>query len=153
MNKKVKELKAKQKAKEADGSSDDFEEDYVRTGWGSAKTKTSKSGHSGKFGFQQKNGFKRKSQFTPRIRQLDEDLADEPVNATGDEALGHEGQFSAETSGSSLPVFDDTVRPFLPKHRPETDRKAQRQSRKEAPSVLAKTTQAKKPFLRVISSD
>jgi len=76
---------------------------------------------------------------TPRIRQLDEDLADEPVNAAGDKALDHEGRFSPEISGSSLPVFDDTVRPFLPKYRPETDLKAQpRKGHSGKKAVLAR---------------
>jgi len=143
MNKKVKELKAKQRAKDnSDLPDDNFVEDYVRTGWNSTKDKDKSS----KSSFGQKGGFKSKTKFTPRVRQIEEnfDTTEPAVEAVG--------------NASSLPVFDETVRPFIPQYKTdETHQRASkasaRHSEKPPSDTQPKSEFTKKPFLRLVPSD
>lgn len=119
MNKKLKELKAKQRAGGTDEENPDA--DYVRTAdrW---KKDTAKKG-----GFKSK----RKSTFSPRIRNIEDDMVDEVMPAvilsSGPPKLSIVGQTSdAEAVESYIPEY--------------TSSRAQR----ENPSIV------KRPFLRIV---
>ena len=90
MNKKVKELKAKQKVGPSSADSDkDYEgEDYVRTAgqWRSKKTS----------GFKPKSGFGKKG-YTPRVRHIEEDMVEPP----------------------KVDFSDPKIEPFIPEYVPD----------------------------------
>lgn len=118
MNKKVKDLKAKQKASDTD--SDDPDADYVRTAerW--------KNEHNKKSGFKSK----RKSSFSPRIRNIEDDMIEEgprpPVTSVP----------------PTFSVVDDMPHstkpdPYIPTYTPTQ-------------SSRPNTSKPKRPFLRIV---
>ena len=124
MNKKVKDLKAKQKAGE--GQEPDPDADYVRTAdrWKNEPRKT--------------NGFKskRKSGFTPRVRNIEDELIqDEPLPPP------------VNPGPPKLAVVTDMpqrpkVKPYIPEYTPPPPSNSQ-----------PKQTGAKRPFLRIVPKE
>lgn len=134
MNKKVKDLKAKQMERDNTGDAPDPDADYIRTAdrW---KNQTSK-----KSGF---NGT-RKSTYTPRVRNIEDELIDEtpsqppltsrPLNPAPPKLV------SVETE----PRVKSRVEPYIPEYRPKPAIQPQVKTEAERP-------QAKRPFLRLVS--
>lgn len=112
MNKKVKELKAR---RSSEASEHDPDADYSRSAGGWALKQ--KKGLSSKKGFGRKN-------FTPRVRQIEEDMPEEQVMKKPD-----------------VDFSDPKIEPFLPEYVPEP------------PKVSPKVSAPKRPFLRLVRSE
>lgn len=130
MNKKLKELKAKQALGEAVDSDPDA--DYVRTAdrWKNQKPK--------------KGGFKskRKSNYSPRVRNIEDELFEaEP------KPLSLNPQSPKLVSVSEVPHAKPRPAPYIPKYTPAPARK-----KAAGVSALNKAaiTGAKRPFLRIV---
>ena len=124
MNKKVKDLKAKQKAGETEAFDPDA--DYVRTAdrW--------KNDGEKKSGFKSK----RKSSFTPRVRNIEDEIVEDeplppPINP-GPPKLAVVTDFPVR------PKTEQKTKPYIPEYTPPT---------KPSPP---KPSAAKRPFLRVV---
>ena len=123
MNKKVKDLKAKQKAGE--GAEPDPDADYVRTAdrW---KTDT-----------QKKSSFKskRKSSFTPRVRHIEDEVGEDETEATPAPRPLNPAppRLASVTNAPRAP----NPKPYIPAYDPPA----------KAPP---KSTGAKRPFLRIV---
>lgn len=135
MNKKVKDLKAKQKAGE--GQEPDPDADYVRTAdrWKNETRKT--------------NGFKskRKSSFTPRVRNIEDELIDDepqprPVNP-GPPILA---------SVTAVPLQQ---KPDGPKPKPYIPEYTSQSTSQPKPPLKppSKSMAAKRPFLRIVPKE
>jgi len=123
MNRKVKELKAKQKLGESEEVDPDA--DYTRT---ADRWKTDSKKQSG---FKSK----RKSKFTPRVRNIEDEIVEDdpilpPVNP-GPPKLA---------SVNDTPQAPDRAAPYIPEYVPPT-------------RVSKKPSGAKRPFLRVVLND
>jgi len=140
MNKKVKELKAKQKAGE--GVEPDPDADYVRTAdrW---KRQSQDDERSHKSSFKSK----RKPSFTPRVRNIeDEMLDDEPPERPINPAPPRLASVSDLTEPKNRPA------PYIPKYHPRSIGPVEHSSKEKANSGAAKApAKAKKPFLRIVS--
>ncbi len=164
MKKKVKDLKAKQAAGQ------DLEPDpdagYVRTAdrWKNNDQDGAK-----------RNGFrsKRKAKFTPRVRHIEDDIAEDDIaeddiaedDVPGDDSLGGDSADDVALappeyagppklvsvparSQESLANADKTAEPYIPQYvRPQVKVTAKRESEKQTAEKPAK---AKRPFLRLV---
>ena len=131
MNKKVKELKAKQKAGE--GAEPDPDAEYVRTADRWRDANSSKEG-------QRRGGFKskRKSNFQPRVRNIEDDMIEEapmppPVNPAPPKLA----------SVTELPLPKRRAAPYIPEYSPQP-------SQGKVPSETENTPTPKRPFLRIV---
>jgi len=129
MNKKLKDLKAKQRAGETEAIDPDA--DYVRTAdqWKTAKQKKAKY---------KKNGFKSKStsKFKPRVRNIEDEMfEDEPVaRPVNSRPLKPAPPRLATVSGK---LQDPKPEPYIPEYMP--------------PERVQKSQQQTRPSLRVVS--
>lgn len=139
MNKKVKDLKAKQDA--GQGLEPDPDADYVRTAdrW---KQESQES--------QKRNGFKskRSSKFTPRVRQIEDEIIEDPSPTppiyTGPPKLVSVPAALQDGSDS----YDKGAKPYIPAYVSPAVKAA---PSKPAPSKSApKSNGAKRPFLRLV---
>ena len=140
MNKKVKDLKAKKVA--GQDLEPDPDADYVRTAdrW----KKDAKDDRK-------RNGFKskRKSKFTPRVRHIEDDIAENEIDR---DAAPAKPQYSGPpklvtvqvSSHVSTGNVDKTAEPYIPEYVP--------QAVKSAPKLESgKSKAAKRPFLRLVT--
>jgi len=144
MNKKVKDLKAKQAA--GQNLEPDPDADYVRTAdrW----KNESKDGAK-------RNGFKskRKPKFTPRVRQIEDEIFDDESNIDTPPAPPiYAGPPKLMTVPSvvhdSEIKTDRDAEPYIPKYVPPAVKSAPAQQPPNAPSQ--KPAGAKRPFLRLV---
>ncbi len=139
MNRKVKELKAKQAAGE--GVEPDPDADYVRTAdrW---KTESEKKG-----GFKSK----RKPKFTPRVRNIEDDFIEDepaprPINPSRPVLVQ---PVLKDVSDVKEETLKPAVRPapYIPNYTPRSPTRSASESSEPKPSG------AKRPFLRLVAKD
>lgn len=131
MNKKVKELKAKQKAGE--GAEPDPDADYVRTADRWKNSGSTKEGR--KYG-----GFKskRKSSFQPRVRNIEDEMIEDapmrpPINPAPPKLA----------SVTDVPRPQRRAAPYIPEYTPE-------KSQGKPPFETENAPRPKRPFLRIV---
>ena len=142
MNKKLKELKAKQKAGEA--TEVDPDADYVRTADRWKKDANYKSGFKSK----------RKSRFTPRVRNIEDELIEAELPPSGqplDQSLDQKRPINPAPLKlvSAVNTSKSTKKepPYIPKYTPAS---TQGPTRKTPAVESTAISDPKRPFLRIV---